>query len=111
MHWGWNPGYIFMNVEGKVDTIIDATNNLDLSFSFHVGTDSYLQSFNFDNVQWQDKGNNVWELPLKLDLAYFLSNPMSSINLKDEHLTHTAAGQETLTQKVIQNFKNALTSN
>ena len=111
MHWGWNPGYIFMNIEGKVDTIIDATNNLDLSFSFHVGTDTYLQSFNFENVTWQDKGNNSWELPLKLDLASFLSNPLSPINLKDEHLTHTAAGQETLTQKVIQNFKNALTLN
>lgn len=111
MHWGWNPGYIFMNIEGKVDTIIDATNNLDLSFSFHVGTDNYLQSFNFENVIWQDKGNNAWELPLKLDLASFLANPMSPINLKNEHLTHTAAGQETLTQKVIQNFKNALTIN
>jgi hypothetical protein len=109
MHWGWNPGYIFMNIEGKVDTIIDATNNLDLSFSFHVGTDNYLQSFNFENVQWQDKGNKVWELPLKLDLAYFLTNQTSSINLKNEFLTHTGAGQETLTQKVIQNFKNALT--
>jgi hypothetical protein len=111
MHWGWNPGYIFMNIEGKVDTIVDATNNLDLSFSFHIGTDTYLQSFNFDNVTWQDKGNNSWELPLKLDLANLLSNPSSPINLKDEHLTHTAAGQETLTQKVIQNFKNALTIN
>jgi len=111
MHWGWNPGYIFLNIEGKVDTIVDATNNLDLSFSFHVGKDSYLQSFNFENVSWQDKGNNQWELPLKLDLANFLSNPLSPIDLKDEHLTHTGAGQETLTQKVIQNFKNALTIN
>ena len=111
MHWGWNPGYIFMNIEGKVDTIIDATNNLDLSFSFHVGTDPYLQSFDFTDVTWIDKGNKVWELPLKLDLAAFLANPLSPINLKNEHLTHTAAGQENLTQKVIQNFKNALTTN
>ncbi|MFM6934728.1 MAG: MbnP family protein [Flavobacteriales bacterium] len=111
MHWGWNPGYIFVNLEGKVDTIVDATNNLDLSFSFHIGTDTYLQAFDFNNVTWQDKGNHVWELPLKLDLAAFLTNPASPINLKNEHLTHTAAGQETLTQKVIQNFKNALTSN
>lgn len=111
MHWGWNPGYIFVNLEGKVDTIVDGVNNLDLSFSFHIGTDTYLQSFDFTNVTWQDKGNHVWELPLKLDLANFLANPNSPINLKDEHLTHTGAGQETLTQKVIQNFKNALTVN
>ena len=109
MHWGWNPGYIFVNLEGKVDTIVDGTDNLDLSFSFHIGTDAYLQDFNFTNVTWQDKGNKVWELPLKLDLAYFLGNPTTPIDLKTEHLTHTAAGQESLTQKVIQNFKNALT--
>jgi hypothetical protein len=109
MHWGWNPGYIFLNIEGKVDTIVDGVNNLDLSFSFHIGTDPYLQSIDFNNITWQDKGNHVWELPLKLDMAYFLANPISPINLKDEHLTHTGAGQESLTQKVIQNFKNALT--
>jgi hypothetical protein len=108
MHWGWSTGYIFMNIEGKVDTIPDATLNTDLSFSFHIGTDSYLQNLQFNNINWTDIGNNTRQFKLKLDLLAFLGQGANSINLSSEYLTHTAAGQEALTQKVISNFKNAI---
>lgn len=108
MHWGWNPGYIFMNVEGKVDTIPDANLNPDLSFSFHIGTDPYLQHLQFNNINWTDIGNNTRQFKLKLDLLTFLGQGSNTINLSTENLTHTAAGQELLTQKVITNFKNAI---
>lgn len=108
MHWGWSTGYIFMNIEGRVDTIPDATLNTDLSFSFHIGTDSYLQNLQFNNIDWTDIGNNTRQFKLKLDLLAFLGQGASSINLSSEYLTHTAAGQEALTQKVISNFKNAI---
>lgn len=108
MHWGWNPGYIFMNIEGKVDTLIDATTNPDLSFSFHVGTDTYLQNLQFNNINWTDIGNQTKQFKLKLDLLAFLGQGQNSINLSTENLTHTGAGQETLTFKVSQNFKNAI---
>jgi hypothetical protein len=108
MHWGWSTGYIFMNIEGKVDTILDATTNPDLSFSFHIGTDSYLQNLQFNNINWTDIGNNTRQFKLKLDLLAFLGQGANSINLSSEYLTHTAAGQEALTQKVISNFKNAI---
>ena len=108
MHWGWSTGYIFMNIEGKVDTIPDATLNTDLSFSFHIGTYSYLQNLQFNNINWTDIGNNTRQFKLKLDLLAFLGQGANSINLSSEYLTHTAAGQEALTQKVISNFKNAI---
>ena len=108
MHWGWSTGYIFMNIEGKVDTIIDATTNTDLSFSFHIGTDPYLKNLQFNAINWSDIGNNTKQFKLKLDLLAFLGQGASSIDLSTENLTHTAAGQEALTQKVIDNFKNAI---
>lgn len=108
MHWGWNPGYIFMNVEGKVDTIPDATINTDLSFSFHIGTDTYQQNLVFNNIQWANIGNNTHQFKLKLDLLSFLGQGVNSINLSTENLTHTGAGQEALSLKVISNFKNAI---
>jgi hypothetical protein len=108
MHWGWNPGYIFMNVEGKVDTIVDGTTYPDLSFSFHIGTDTYAQNLQFNAVNWTDIGNQTREFKLKLDLLAFLGQGVNSIKLSTENLTHTAAGQEALTQKVIANFKNAI---
>jgi hypothetical protein len=108
MHWGWSSGYIFMNLEGKVDTIPDGVVNTDLSFSFHIGTDPYLQYLQFNNVNWQDIGNNTKQFKLKLDLLAFLGSGTTAIHLNNEYLTHTAVGQEALTQKVITNFKNAI---
>lgn len=108
MHWGWSTGYIFMNIEGKVDTIVDATTNANFSFSFHVGTDPYLQALQFNNVNWTAIGNSTHQFKLKLDLLAFLGQGSNGINLSTEYLTHTGAGQELLTQKVINNFKNAI---
>jgi hypothetical protein len=108
MHWGWNPGYIFLIIEGKVDTIADANPLFDHSFSFHIGTDAYLQAFNFSNLSWLNPSANEYVLPLKLNLSQFLQNNGQNIDLKTEFLTHTASGQELLTQKVVQNFKQSL---
>ncbi len=105
MHWGWNPGYIFLNIEGKVDTIPDGIANLDHSFSFHIGTDLYRRDFYFTNLNWQYVSATERLLALKLDLWKFLHNPISPIDLKTEFLTHTASGQQALTEKVISNFQ------
>jgi hypothetical protein len=108
MHWGWNPGYIFINIEGKVDTIPDGVNNLDHSFSFHIGTDLYRRDFYFPAVTWQTISATEKVFPLKLNLWNFLHNPLSSIDLKTEFLTHTASGQQALTMKVTSNFQQSL---
>ena len=108
MHWGWNPGYIFINLEGKVDTIPDGINNLDHSFIFHIGTDLYRRDFYFPTVNWQTVSTTEKVFPLKLDLWKFLHNPLSTIDLKTEFLTHTASGQQALTVKVTSNFQQSL---
>jgi hypothetical protein len=110
MHWGWNPGYIFISVEGKTDTIPDGIVNPNHSFSFHIGTDTYLETFNFSNINWQTLSETEKVFKLKLDLLSFLQNPTQPINLKNEFLTHSGAGQEALALKVVQNFKQALTA-
>ena len=53
-------------------------------------------------------GNNTHQFKLKLDLLSFLGQGVNSINLSTENLTHTGAGQEALSLKVISNFKNAI---
>lgn len=108
MHWGWNPGYIFINIEGKVDTIPDANLITDHSFSFHIGSDINAQALGWSNINWTDIGQNTHEFKLKLDLLNFLGEGSNSIQLNSEFLTHSAAGQQALTQKVVDNFKNAI---
>ena len=108
MHWNWNPGYIFVKVEARVDTIQDGNPLFDHPVVFHVGKDPNLQTLSFMNVQWQDQGNNIYFLPLKVDMATFLQNGAQIIDLKTEFTSHSAPGQEALTLKVMENFKAAI---
>ena len=106
MHWSWNTGYIFINIEGKVDTLSNEVFNHN--FSFHIGTDALLQTCFFENLSWEQTGENEHTLNLQLDLSSFLAAAGNSIDLKDEFLTHSNNSQQMLSDKVVANFINAL---
>lgn len=108
MHWDWNPGYIFLKVEAKVDTLADGIDNFNHFVIFHVGSDQIIQPFNFTNLNWAHGANNVHSLALKVDLLKFLLNGSTSIDLKTEYTSHNMAGQEAISLKVIEQFKNAI---
>ena len=108
MHWGWNTGYIFISVEGKADTLNDGIDNFDLSFSYHIGTDLYQQPISFNNFSWVKTGEHQHTLSLELDMQSFFFNPLQPIDIPNEPFTHSGAGLGALTQKVTENFKNAL---
>lgn len=42
MHWNWNSGYIFMILEGEVDTTADASGTANTEFVMHLGMDNFL---------------------------------------------------------------------
>ena len=102
MHWGWNPGYIFISVEGKVDTLASASSTFDKNFSFHVGTDSYLGSKNFSNINWQAQQDHEYHFDLKLNMQTFLNSSTYQINLSNEFITHSSSSQEIITNKAFQ---------
>ncbi|MDX2362095.1 MAG: hypothetical protein QNK23_14905 [Crocinitomicaceae bacterium] len=110
MHWGWNPGYIYLKIEAKVDTIPDATPLFNHNVVFHIGKDENLQQFSFPNITWMDAGG-LHDFSLRLDMKEFLENIASPIDLKTEFSSHTAAGQEVISNKVITNFQAAITPN
>jgi hypothetical protein len=110
MHWDWNPGYIFVKVEARVDTIPDATENFDHNVVYHIGADNILQNLSFNNLQWNLVGENEYQLDLKLDMSMFLDNGNQSLDLKTEFMSHTAPGQEALSLKVMELFKSALST-
>lgn len=108
MHWGWNPGYIFVKVEAKVDTIPDGVALFDHNVVLHVGGDIYTRDLQFDNLNWSTGSNKIHTTKLKLDMKKFLNTGSSVIDLKFEHSSHTAPGQEAISEKVIDHFKEAL---
>lgn len=108
MHWGWNPGYIFMKVEAKVDTIQNGIDNFDHTIVFHIGGDAYLQNLQLNSITWNAAGNGIYTRALKLDMQKFLNNGTETIDLKTEYTSHTGPGQEAISLKVIQHLKDAI---
>ncbi|MEO9258063.1 MAG: MbnP family protein [Crocinitomicaceae bacterium] len=106
MHWGWNPGYIFIKVEGKYDTITGSS-NFPLSFLFHIGMDQNKQTFQWNTVTWHKIDDKHYEATINFKLDKFLHGTTQSIDLKTENLSHSSSGQETLSLKVIQLFNDA----
>ena len=107
MHWDWNPGYIFMKVEAKVDTIPDGIPLFDHNVILHIGKDINLQTLTFSPT-WLEGADDVYEYGLQLDMSTFLQNNGQNIDLRTEYTSHTAPGQEVLSLKVIENFKAAI---
>jgi hypothetical protein len=108
MHWDWNPGYIFVRIEAKVDTLTDGVENFNHNVLFHIGGDNLLQNLNFSSLNWTSSGQGVYTMGLKLDLQKFLQNGTSKIDVKSEHKSHSLKAEEALSLKVIQNFRDAL---
>lgn len=108
MHWDWNPGYIFVSVMGVVDTIPDGNDLFDHSFVLHAGKNENLQTVDFSNLTWTSVGSNRHQLSMELNVSEFLQSALHTIDLQFESSTHSAPGQEALTTKVMENFKEAL---
>lgn len=108
MHWGWNPGYIFIKVEAKVDTTQNGIDDFNHILVYHVGTDEYLKSVSFTDVPWKKITDKNYRASLSLNMNTFFEQSSSPIDIYSEYLTHTGAGQEALSLKAINNFVSAL---
>lgn len=110
MHWAWNTGYIFIIIEAKADTIPDGDELFDHNLTYHVGTDAYLGTVNFPTINWVATSSTLQTTGLKLDMKKIIDHPTNPIDIASEYITHSGSGQETLTQKVLSNFIDALTT-
>jgi len=109
MYWGWNPGFIFVKVEAKVDTLQDGNAVFDHLVVLHAGLNENLETFALSNINWTSIGDDSHSMSIELDMSEFLESSLHTIDLKTEFSTHSGPGQEALTTKVMQNFKEALT--
>ena len=91
----------------QISNLIRAT-SLIIMFSYILAFNPKYK-FSFNNILWEQTGENEHTFHLNLDLSAFLNQQGNDIDLKNEFLTHTNSGQQALTEKVVSNFLNALT--
>ncbi|MDX1445023.1 MbnP family protein [Lishizhenia sp.] len=109
LHWGWDPGYIFIAVEGKADTLMDGQENYDHSFVYHVGKDVNLRSMSFTNVTTKEINDSTHCAYLYLEMHDFFYGSTDTIHVNSEHSIHEGGQMDVLAQKALNNFEKSLT--
>lgn len=107
MHWGWNPGYKFVSLEGKVDTIPDGIDNFDHSFFFHLGMDSLFQTKSLTDVTWTKINEAKYTTTLFLDVKEILDGN-SPTNLKVNFASHSTNAQLGYSKNIVEQFAQAI---
>jgi hypothetical protein len=105
----WVPwaSYIFSKTEGKLDTLVDATDNPDLGFAYHTGTDNLYALLSLSNSIPVPKDGQV-EVVFNLDYAKLLGLPGSPLDIKAKPQNHNP--QDTVyLHAIVQNIQSALT--
>lgn len=107
MHWGWNTGYIFIMIEGKADTTITQNGDV-INFLYHIGNDQLTRDFSLTDIQWSKVNNDLYETNIYLDLYKVFDGATNDVDIKTERSSHTNPDQLALSEKVIDNFIDAL---
>ena len=84
MHWGWTNGYLFMVIEGTVDT--DGNGILDDVFAFHIGLNSNLREIRSAsglNIEANSTSKSYLTFEINYDQLF------TGIDLSTDNSTHT----------------------
>ncbi len=85
IHWSWNSGYIFMKIEGMVDTSLAATGTTDYQYFYHIGLDNLKRSVDFTSSAFSVVSGSDHEIGIEFDLLEALNN----VDMRTENATHT----------------------
>lgn len=101
-YWDWSQGYVFMKLEGYVDTTAAANGTASTGFAYHLGNDEILRtialSFN------KAIGGNEATIELNVDYAKLLED----VDLRTELQTHSISN-EPLAAKIADKAQEAIT--
>jgi hypothetical protein len=85
MHWDWNSGYIFVQMEGLYDSTAAATGTPTSPYFFHIGMDMCYRLVDLSNQPFEIISGNEFELALEANINQLLNG----VNLLNENSTHT----------------------
>jgi hypothetical protein len=80
MYFGEGKGYIFMNIQGRADTSAAQNGDLNIPFSYQIGTDNLSRTVNMPANSFSMVAYQSQTLDIKVDYSVFLQ----SINFKTQ---------------------------
>jgi hypothetical protein len=104
MHWGWDPGFIFVSIMGYVDTTASGTGPLDKPFNFHIGTEKLQRDLTWSKT-FTVSGSGVTYLPINIDYLRLFDG----LDLRTQNSTHSLGSQRPLAMQYADGFQAAFT--
>jgi hypothetical protein len=101
-YWDWSQGYVFMKLEGYVDTTAAAKGTASTGFAYHIGNDEMLRAISI-SLNKTIEGSNA-NIELNVDYAKLLED----VDLKTELQTHSIAN-EPIAAKIADKAQEAIT--
>jgi hypothetical protein len=108
MHWGWNPGYIFVKLEGKVDTTDNGIDDFDHNFLFHLGMDPLFRTLSFNGINWSASGVSKYRTNLNLFVKEIFDKSGDEVDLRVDYISHSLNNQMVLSNKIMDNLVNSI---
>ncbi len=104
MHWGWNPGYIFVALEGQLDTTATADGSLDDGFLYHIGLDKFYTPVTI--MVHEDTHSGSTSTDFNIEISTDVAEFFKGLDLPAERQTKTMNNMP-VAEKVGANFANA----
>jgi hypothetical protein len=103
-HWGWNPGYKFLVLEGMMDSTTAMNGVVSYPFVYHLGFEEAYKTFTITTDFTSDGTNEVVELNVDW-LAFF-----NELDLPAENFSHMmTVDQKLIGHKIIDSATEAIT--
>lgn len=105
MHWDWNTGYIFFNLEGRVDSTSDGSGTLNKSLLYHLGLDALLQKVDLA-IDLEIGSETKPEVNIGIDINQIFASETDTVKIAVEGFSHTTESME-LAEKIMRNTSKA----
>jgi len=105
MHWDWNSGYLFMKVEGNVDTTKRSAGAAVTEFFYHIGMDGMKRM-----ITIQTRFSAGKSLKTTVRLKFDLAKMLAMIDMQSDISTHSFDNQP-LANRLADSWQHAFSVN
>lgn len=104
MYWNKETGYVFLRIEGKIDTSKSQTKIPDYSWFYHIGTDTLYGYRNFSGFSLDLNEATDYTLRIGIEFNDLFINEADTINMVKTPFSHTTDNFN-LAAKILSNMR------
>jgi len=107
MHWTWADGYIFLKLEGKMDSVADGNQSLTQLFVYHCGNNPLYKEWSFTkDFSISPSGAFEYDMAINVDKIFYSST--DTLDARHEAVTHSEENLFALAERVMNLFAGAI---